>query len=183
MRRFILCAAMTAAACALAPVGASAAGPTIEHFRDVGTDTDPDFCGTGQAIDIAFNIRVNAFSTPGAQEEFDKLTQSGKVTFTNPQNGRSAILTLAGQVRNTIVEGDEAGVHTHVFTTKGLPEKIRTARGGVLTRDAGLIVERITLDENDEVIAYEASWKGPHPEAASDFELFCEVMTGALGLS
>jgi hypothetical protein len=182
MRRLILVAAAVAVALVLAPVAALAAPPTIEHVRDVGTDTDPDFCGLGQTVDISFNVRLNIFSTLGAQEEFDKLTQSGKVTFTNPANGMTALLTFAGQVRNTIVEGDEAGVHTHVFTTKGLAEKIRVPQGGVLTRDAGLIVERITFDENDEVIAYEASWKGPHPEAASNFELFCEVMTGALGL-
>jgi hypothetical protein len=177
--RFLLLGVLVAA---FLPVAASAA-PTIEHVRDIGTDVDPDFCGTGAAIDIAFNVRLNIFSTPGADEEFDKLTQSGKVTFTNPENGRSVLLTFAGQTRNTIVEGTEEGVHTHVFTTKGLPEKIRAPGGGVLTRDAGLIVETITFDENDELFDYSATWKGPHPEAASGFELFCEVTTSALGLS
>jgi hypothetical protein len=176
--RFLLLGVLAAV---LLPVAASAA-PTIEHFRDVGTDVDPDFCGTGVAIDVAFNVRVNVFSTPGAEEEFDKITQSGKVTFTNPENGRSVLFTFAGQVRNVITSGTEEGVHTHVFTTKGLPEKIRVPGGGVLTRDAGVIVETITFDENDEVIAYEATWSGPHPEAASNFTLFCEVTTAALGL-
>jgi hypothetical protein len=165
----------------LAPVVASAA-PSKEHLRDVGTDTDTNFCGTGETVEIAFDVLVNVFFTPGAQEEFDKITQSGKVTFTNPANGKTVLLTFAGQVQNTIVEGDESGVHTHVFTTKGLPELFRVQGGGVLTRDAGLIVERITFDENDEVIAYEASWRGPHPQAESEFTLFCEVMTDALGL-
>jgi hypothetical protein len=177
--RFLLLGVLVAA---LLPVAASAA-PSIEHVRDVGTDVDPDFCGTGETVNVAFDVRANIFFTPGAEEEFDKLTQSGKVVFTNPANGRSVILTFAGQVRNVITEGSEEGVHTHVFTTKGLAEKIRTANGPVLTRDAGLIVETVTFDENDEVIDYSATWKGPHPEAASGFELFCEVTTAALGLS
>ena len=181
MRRWILIGSSAALVLMLAPLVASAA-PAKEHFRDVGTDTDTNFCGTGKTVEIGFDVLVNLFFTPGAQEGFDKITQSGKLTFTNPANGKTVLVTFAGQTQNTIVEGNESGVHTHVFTTKGLPEMLRVPGGGVLTRDAGLIVERVTFDENDEVIAYEASWRGPHPEAASEFALFCEVMTEALEL-
>jgi hypothetical protein len=168
----------------VAPTGALAivTGPPDERFRDVGTDVDTDFCGTGETVNIAFNVRGNLWVLPEDPEDFAKLTQSGKVTFTNPENGKSVLLTFAGQTTNTIVSGDPDGVHTHVYTTKGLPEKIRTVHGAVLTRDAGLIVERVTFDADDAVIDYQATWKGPHPEAASNFELFCEVMTGALAL-
>ena len=61
-------------------------------------------------------------------------------------------------------------------------EKLRTVHGPVLTRDAGLIRERITFDADGGVIDYQATWKGPHHEAASNFELFCDVMTDALAL-
>jgi hypothetical protein len=37
---------------------AHAADQQVNHFRDVFTEVDPDFCGTGQQIDIAFDIRV-----------------------------------------------------------------------------------------------------------------------------
>jgi len=163
----------------LAPVAASA-GPD-EQFLDVGSETDPDFCGTGEPIDVSWKIRVNLWFLPGT-DELSKLTQSGKVWFTNP-NGRSVRLSFAGRVTNVITAGDPEGVHTHVFTTKGLPEKIQLVNGRVLTRDAGLIVETVTFDENGEVIDYSATWKGPHPEAASDFALFCDVMTQALGIA
>ncbi|MDQ3858451.1 MAG: hypothetical protein M3327_08405 [Actinomycetota bacterium] len=177
----VFLAAVLTAPAALA--GSSAVtGPPDEHFRDVGTDVDTDFCGTGKTVDIAFNVRVNLWHLPEDPRDFAKLTQSGKVTFTNPENGRTVRITFAGRVRNTIVSGDPLGVHTHVYTTIGLAEKIQTLHGRVLLRDAGLIVERITFDENGEVIDYEATWKGPHPEAASDFELFCQVTTRALGL-
>jgi hypothetical protein len=171
MKRLGFIGALLAAVLVLAPVAASA-GPD-EHFVDVGTDTDPDFCGTGQEIDM--------WQMEGT-DDFSKLTQSGKVSFTNPENGRTVVIRFAGQVTNVITSGTEEGAHTHVFTTKGLPELIKLSNGPMLTRDAGLIVETISLDENGEVVDYSATWSGPHPEAESDFELFCDVMTDALGI-
>jgi hypothetical protein len=171
-------------AAVLAPTSALAivTGPPDERFRDVGTDVDTDFCGTGETVNIAFNVRGNLWVLPEDPDDFAKLTQSGKVTVSNPENGKAVLITFAGLTTNTIVSGDPDGVHTHAYTTKGLPEKIRTVHGAVLTRDAGLIVERLTFDANGDVIDYQATWKGPHPEAASEFELFCEVMTDALAL-
>jgi hypothetical protein len=60
--------------------------------------------------------------------------------------------------------------------------KLQTVNGPVLLRDAGLIVFEITF-EGDEFISQETLLvKGPHPDAESDFTLFCEVMTEALGI-
>jgi hypothetical protein len=179
MRRSILMGVIALAVLALAPVAASA-GPD-EHFRDVGTFSDPDFCGTGQTVEGTFNVLVNLWILPEDPRDFSKITQSGKVMFTNPENGRTVLLSFAGRVTNTILEGDPFGLHTHLYTTAGLPEKIQTSHGAVLTRDAGLIAERITFDQG-EVVDYSATWRGPHPEAESGFELFCEVMIPALGL-
>jgi hypothetical protein len=49
---------------AVGPPAALAAGQQGNYFRDVGTDVDPDFCGTGQAVEIAFNVRVNEWLAP-----------------------------------------------------------------------------------------------------------------------
>lgn len=133
MRRLIVLGAV-AATFVLAPLAALAV-PTKEHFRDVGTDVDTNFCGTGTTVVISFDVLVNVFFTSSAQEAFDKITQSGKVLFTNPANGRTDEVHFAGQTHNDIVEGDEAGVHTHVFTVKGLPEADpRKPRRGVDAR-------------------------------------------------
>jgi hypothetical protein len=179
VKSLVVLLALSAAVLVFSP-GALSAGPD-EHFVDVGTDTDPDFCGTGQEVDVSFRVRVNIWFM--GEEDFSKITQSGKVLFTNPDTGQSVLLTFAGQVTNVITSGEEGGVHTHVFTTKGLPEKIKLPNGPVLTRDAGLIVETVTVDGNGDLIDYSATWNGPHPEAASDFELFCNVMTDALGIA
>jgi hypothetical protein len=181
MRRLFLMAMVALGALALGPTGALGAGPD-EQFRDVGTEVDRDFCGTHQKINIAFDVRVNLWILPEDPRDYSKLTQSGKVTFTNPKNGTTVVLSFSGLTTNTIVEGDPLGVHTHSYSTRGLAEKIQMSGGRVLTRDAGLINELLTFDASGNVIAYEATWKGPHPEAASDFTLFCEVMTEALGI-
>ena len=44
MRRTLLAGALLAA---VAPPGAFAAAPEHNHFRDIGTFVDPDFCETG----------------------------------------------------------------------------------------------------------------------------------------
>ena len=44
------------------------------------------------------------------------------------------------------VSGDPAGINVHDFINKGLPELFKTPHGGVLTRDAGYIVQRAVFD-------------------------------------
>ena len=77
---------------------------------------------------------------------------------------------------------EDAGTITFSTTFKGLPEKIQTANGRVLSRDAGLITFADTFDlETGEFISSEIIFnKGPHPELDSDFTLFCEVISEAL---
>ncbi len=66
-------------------------------------------------------------------------------------------------------------------TYKGLPEKVQTTHGPVLTRDAGLITFADTFDlGTGDFIGSEVTVNGPHPEADSDFLLLCEVITEAL---
>ena len=167
-------------ALAATPV-ALGAGQQHNRFHDVGTDVDPDFCGTGQAIDIAFDIRGNEFEAPH-KADF-KLTATGTFTFTNPATGDVVINRFAGPIWDTLISGDPEGIHVDESTVKGLPELVKTPHGGVLTRDAGYLIVRNTFD-GDELISSEIVLaKGPHPDIESDFELFCELTTEALGIT
>jgi hypothetical protein len=180
--RLPLCLALFAAL-ALMPATALAAPPGHEHFRDVGTDVDRDFCGTGQTINISFDVRVNVWFASDSPTGLVRTTFSGKQVFTNPATGDSVTVFFAGQTTEGEVSGDPAGLHTILVTTKGLPEKIQTTHGPVLLRDAGLIAFLTTFD-GDEFISQETVLvKGPHPEADADFELFCEVTVPALGIA
>jgi hypothetical protein len=177
--RFLLLVPITLGL-ALMPTAASAAPPEVDHIRDVFTNTDPDFCGTGQAVDVEGDVRFTDWFSPPDGPFMTSF--SGKVTFTNPDTGLSVVSSFAGHSTETIISGDPEGIHTVLATTTGLPEKIQTKNGPVLLRDAGLIVFEITFD-GDEFISQETLLvKGPHPEEASDFTLFCEVMTEALGI-
>jgi hypothetical protein len=158
------------------PAAALAAQP-VERFHDHFAETFSDqVCGIpvdGKAV-VTDNFFVYA-------DDSFKDTSSVRVTFTNPENGKSVRVSNAGQIRGTAVIDEDAGTITFVTTYKGLPEKIKTTHGPVLLRDAGLIsfVDVIDL-ETGELISSDVIIKGPHPEAESDFELFCEVVSGAL---
>jgi hypothetical protein len=159
---------------------ALAADQQVNHFRDVFTDVDPDFCGTGQQIDIAVDVRVTEWLAPH-QADY-KATVTGTVTFTNPLTGDTVINHFANAFWDETISGDPEGIHVHAFTTKGLPELFKTPHGGVLTRDAGYIVFQDTFDGDTFISSEIVVNNGPHPQADSDFELFCEIMPEALGL-
>ncbi len=160
------------------PVSVSA--KPIEKFHAHITDSfSGEVCGI--AVDADFVVTENIFLY--ADGSF-KVTTSGRITYTNPATGKSVIVSFAGQrpSGSAPIVDEEAGTITFINTFKGLPEKIQTANGGVLLRDAGIITFADTFDlVTGEFISTETLVnKGPHPEAESDFALFCEVISSAL---
>jgi hypothetical protein len=150
----------------------------IEQFHDHFTESFSDeICGIPVDVDIV--VTDNFFLY--ADDSF-KATNSFQGTFTNPVNGKSVVLSNAGQITGQAIVDEDAGTVTFLTTYKGLPERIQTANGPVLLRDAGIITFADTFDlDTGEFLGFEVTInKGPHPEADSDFELFCEVIVGAL---
>jgi hypothetical protein len=161
---------------------AVAANPGVNHFTFADSFTDDNFCGTGQTVDISSSGRVTEFLSPNQPVDYRNVSEGNNV-YTNPLNGATVIQHFASAFSDTIISGDPEGVHTHEFTIKGLPELLRTPHGGVLIRDAGYIVFH-EVDNGDVFISSEIVVdRGPHPDAESDFTLFCDVVTSALGLS
>jgi hypothetical protein len=158
------------------PAAALAARP-VERFHDNFTDTFSDnLCG----------IPVNAVATGVdnfflyANDDF-KDNASVRLTFTNPVNDKTVVISNAGQVNGTSLVDEAAGTVTFVTTFKGLPEKVKTEHGSVLLRDAGIAVFTDVFDlDTGAPISSDVSIKGPHPDLESDFVLFCEVITPAL---
>lgn len=168
--------AITALLIAL-PGPASAAKPVAfhDHFTDSFSDV---VCGIPVNIDVrgTDNFMLSADGTA-------KDTGSGQTTMANPQNGKAVVVSFAGSALTPPpVIDEQAGTITFQPTFKGLPEKIQTARGPVLTRDAGVITfaQTFDLDTGAPISQQTTVVKGPHPEAASDFALFCQVVTTAL---
>jgi hypothetical protein len=93
--------------------------------------------------------------------------------------GKSVVIKSAGQTTSTFTaSGDTL---TFVDTYKGLPEKISSrGQGGTVLRDAGVISFITTINLVTGEITNDVVVKGPHPEADSDFTLFCTAVAAAL---
>jgi hypothetical protein len=160
------------------PGGALAAKPT---FHDHFTDTVPDSgCGVFGTSVVTFDqIGRLSFDANGNLVAL-KITGEVTIVFT-ADDGRSATLHVAGQSTGSFVDHGD-GTATVVNTYKGLPEQIRGGGGSVATRDAGLLSFVTTFDiATGEVISADVVEHGPHPEADSDFALFCDAFLAALG--
>jgi hypothetical protein len=175
MRRFVLLTVLLATGALLVASGASAAKP--EHGFHSESSIDPDFCGTGASVAVFFE----SIFTTSERDGVNKTEHQG--SFTYSYNGSSVVESFAGQFTDTIVATAEDGAETHQLVSKGIPTKLSLPSGPMLSLDAGVIVELVTVQDgnvvNDEVV----STNGPHPEASSGGGLFCQVVPEALGIT
>lgn len=180
MRRFIGLVAIALGVVAVMPAVADAAPIFREHIHDVGMDIDPDFCGTGVAIDVHFDVVDNISFDPAT--EIFQASSRGHILFVNPETGDAVRLMFANRFSSQGTENPD-GTFTVEDTFRGLPEKLQLPNGPVLLRDAGVAVFSLTFDSEGELVDEDIRWSGPHPELESDFALFCQVTTEALGIS
>ena len=118
-----------------------------------------------------------------------KSTGRGTVTSTNPENGKSIVITFAGPVKDLTAVDNGDGTVTVRTAITGLAEAIRLADGTVATKDVGRIVIVTVLDYggtprdpiDDVIISVDVeSMSGPHPQYESGFGLFCDIVVPAL---
>jgi hypothetical protein len=165
----------------IAPVSAHAAAPLVFHGQIAFSAENVDLCGINVDVSVTGVFTDKIFLD--SEGNFVSFMESASVksTFT-ADNGKSVVI----QASNLFVDpgpviDEAAGTITFSVTYKGLPEKISTAQGPVLLRDAGVITFSDTFDLNTfDFISSDVVIAGPHPEADSDFALFCEVITAAL---
>lgn len=179
MRRFPVL--LAAATCVLVLVGTpvAQAAPRNEHFSESGSFLERNFCGTGEAVRVTFSVKGTFHDR---ERGTDFVTVRGTETLTARSTGRTVIGHFANRVSDEFIENAD-GTLTIRTTIKGLAQQYRLKGGGLITRDAGVIRITITIDENGELISEEITFKGPHPEAASGFTLFCRLIPEALGIA
>ena len=116
---------------------ASAGKPEQDRGHDVFIDEDQDVCGIN--VDVVVDVRFNDRAFFDADGNFLRFmgTSNGSNTFVNDA-GESVMVSFANLFRET-ESIDEAGLLTLYSSVRGLPEKITSSQGPVLTRDAGLI--------------------------------------------
>jgi hypothetical protein len=173
LMRLLLTLLTVAAAVAVAPIAASGAA-----FHSSESFTDPDFCGTGARVDV---LVENTLAHLSERDGVGKAEHQGTVTFT--YGDASVIVSFAGQFTDTIVATEAGGVEIHLLVGKGIPEKIQLANGPVLLIDAGMIVVLNTVQDGNLLNSQIVGMNGPHPDAASGFSLFCEIIPQALGIT
>lgn len=179
----ILVAALVAAMGLTVAAAASAAQPL--QFLDVIDETDADFCGTGETVEIEGTVRTTIWTgTTGGDPTQDlRVVVNIHITYTNPASGAAVVERWSFMGTNEIVSGLESGVHTHEFTENGLKATFRLAGGGLLSRDAGSLTYRVTFDANDVVTGFElVTMHGPHPAFSAEGDYFCDTLVAALGL-
>jgi hypothetical protein len=166
-------AAAVLLALALGPASALAAGPDHQLIR--GTDMDPDFCGTGETVDVSFKGVFNGWD----DQAFGHISN----TWTNPENGASVVDSFSGGGNFVREIDDGGGAHTVVFARVGMPEQLRVLHGPVLAQDVGRVLFYDHFDANDSYLGTDVVVAGgPHPFLESSTDLFCDLMIEALGL-
>jgi hypothetical protein len=179
-----------AAVCLAAFTAAPAlAAPPIEQSHDRGTDTfTEELCGIDVETTVDF---VDNFKGRIGKNGFPLFHGSGqqKVTWFNPETGLSVELRIAGAFRDISVTDNEDGTITVLTQQTGIPEQITLPDGTVAIKDVGRIVfENVwdysgtPTDPSDDVFisGRVVSTSGPHPEAESDFTLFCDTVVEGL---
>jgi hypothetical protein len=122
---------------------------------------------------------------PGNSLPLFQEAHSFRVTWTKA-DGDSLNLFVAGLSNDVSIVQNEDGTTTFTFAESGIPEMIRDSEGNVVTKDVGRIVFADTWDLSDPenpifISGGVVSVAGPHPEADSDFALFCEIFVAELG--
>jgi hypothetical protein len=166
----------------LVPASALGGAPERDHQRILEVDEDVDVCGVN--VDIVAKVvftDLTFFDKEGNLLRF-MSPASGRVTFT-ADDGRQVVQHFANLFIVEELVDEAAGTLTLFFTFKGLPNMLKSAHGGVVLRDVGIITfkEVLDLDTGEELSFETILIKGPHPEAESDFTIFCDAFVEALG--
>ena len=180
---------LAAAACLVGLTAAPAAAvKPFENVHERVTDTfEEEICGIDVETTVSF---VNHFISRTGKNGFPLFQGSGQGTTTwfNPETGLSVTLKNSGGFKDLSVTDNGDGTITVVTQTVGIPEEITLDDGTVAIKDVGRIVFSAVFDYNgttdpdddifisDEIL----SISGPHPEAESDFTLFCETVIDGL---
>lgn len=154
------------------PGGALAAPPS---FRDkIDFTFDDEICG------VTGTSHVSGVQTGRFQGDRFKVTGQVQQVFTS-SDGKVVRFHTSGAYTNSFTDNGD-GTATILDTYNGRPESISGGHGGPVLQDVGLIMFITVIDINTgEVLSTDVISHGPHPEADSDFTVFCDAFLEALG--
>jgi hypothetical protein len=164
------------AAIAVLPGSALAEGPVFRFHDSYTAQYSGEECGI--AVDAVRSAVSNVMFYEG---QGIKVSSSIKTTLTNPDNGKSVVLSIAGNGNGPAPVIDEAaGTITFQSWFNGLWEKIQSSDGSVHVVSAGVLgYEQVFDIETFELISMEPTVQhGQHPSA--DKSVHCAAISDAL---
>ena len=179
MRRVLGPAAVASMLLLLTAQLALGAGPVHDKFS-IDESIPEELCG----IDVTTHVLIK-----GNVLEFDDRfvdVSRAQITWTNADGDWLQNIAAGPSTFVEVLEGDILTItERHV----GVHERLRSSAGLTPAFDRGQIVFLNVIDlndlgddEDDVFLSAETLFQaGPHPEADSGFELFCEVVTDVLG--
>ena len=180
MRRVIGPAALASMLLLLTAQVALGAKPFQERITFEDSFPAEELCG----VEVTTHVTVKA-TVLGFEDRFVDISRA-VITWTN-EDGEWLQNSVAGPV--FFEERLEGEILTITTRHAGVQSRLTSAAGREAAFDRGTITFVTTIDlndlenENDDVFlgSEVISMAGPHPEADSDFELFCEVVNDVLG--
>jgi hypothetical protein len=181
MRHLALLIGIAAASLLLgASPAAHAANTNNDQFTFADSFTDPDFCGTGQDVDVTVSAHGTFFPTPNKPGvDFAQVTIVTEI-YSNPETGATVIGHTSHRFNTGTISGDPAGIHVDEDSNIGVMQ-FRVKHGEVLIMNAGVITVTSTWNGEEFLSGEITVNNGPHPSFEDD-ELFCQAVTPALGL-
>jgi hypothetical protein len=171
MRKFVAGAFAAALLVATCVIPAMAAGPDHQTIR--GTDVDPDFCGTGQIVNVAFTGVFNGWE--------DKAFGHIQNTWTNPANGIAIYDTFSGGGKLSVTD-DGNGAYTIALAREGQPVHLQYVGGPLIVQDVGLVIVYDHFDADDNYLGTDVVIVGgPHPALEEPLD-WCDLMVDLLQL-
>ena len=181
MVRSFLSIAASVTLLAMTASAALAAKP-VEHINErIDVTFTENLCGIPVTTEIVGRENVLIYGDGSVRD-----TSSGTITWTNA-DGDWLQNKVAGPLVNH--ESLEGSILTSTSVLSGIPERLRSSEGITRAFDRGRIEITTVFDlhdlddpTDDEFVSQEITRvAGPHPQAESDFLLFCEVVTEVLG--
>jgi hypothetical protein len=176
MRKASVLATIAAAAMLIglmaSSAGATATGPTVEHFHFTSDPYPSNICGI-DVIGVDTVSGMFSVSASGASINAAEVT----TVLTNPTSGKSITFMSAGVGKQSALIDNGDGTSSIVFTVNGLSPKISELNGPPLDGiDTGSITFVVTFDTaTGDFISFNVlSIKGPRPAVG------CDLITAAL---
>jgi hypothetical protein len=181
---------IAAAACLVGLTAAPAAAekPFQNEHNRFTISFEEELCG----IDVETTVTVKEHLKGRIGDNGFPIFQgnaNATVTWYNPETDRTVTLRDRSNVKDLSVTDNGDGTITVVQQVTGIPEEVTLDDGTVAIKDVGRIVLSTVIDyngtptdlEDDEFVSQEIiSISGPHPDAESDFTLFCPAVVEGL---